>query len=100
ASERTIEPINHIIIIGRCLRSRFIYACLLTQPRACGGCRARPNRLTSLETRDLRSHKWVIPSLRGPWVQIPPPAPPPLLNQLCVGRETGRIVKGTELIRT
>ena len=76
AAKRTIEPINHIIIIGRWLRSRFIYACLLTQPRACGGCRARPNRLTSLETRDLRSHKWVIPSLRGPWVQIPPPAPP------------------------
>ena len=44
--------------------------------QACGGCRARPNRLTRLETRDLRSHKWVIPSLRGPWVQIPPPAPP------------------------
>src|SRR5215204_3665438 len=44
-AERTIEPINHIIIIGRCVRSRFIYACLLTQPRACGGCRARPNRL-------------------------------------------------------
>ena len=28
-----------------------------------------------METRDLRSQEWVIPSLRGPWVQIPPPAP-------------------------
>ena len=50
-----------------------------------GGCRAWPNWLRILETRDLRSQKWVIPSLRGPWVQIPPPAPnsqmPGLLNR-------------------